>query len=370
MRVHEISFYNDFNCIMGECPNTCCQNWVIIVDNETYGNYINEPGIKGIKLRRGIEKHGELVTIKKKHGVCPFLSEEGKCSLQISDGDKFMPEVCIVFPRHRVNFGAFSEEIFFLSCPETARLLFENRNNFHLTTTEKDVEYEKWVTNEDENYLNELLNIRESLAEVIIDKNIDRALIYGSLVNYAKDLQISYAEGTRENKEFDLNQYINKQTEFSISFEYIDKMITSALYHKQLKKTGPLLYELFNMYFKQFDNLTALEANRYFDKVSRKMREASKEADEVIRAYFKYYLYCEFLYTYEDYSFLKYIILGISHVTMLELLFSLYYLKYGKLDKEDIVNIICSYDRRGRHNDSTSECIYKALEPLMTEMFK
>lgn len=355
---------------MGECPNTCCKNWVILVDKETYGNYLNEPGLKGIRLRRGIERHGDDVCIKKKRGVCPFLSGEGKCSLQLSDGEKFMPEVCVVFPRHRINYGDFSEEVLFLSCPEAARLFYENMDNLHFISTEKEVDYEKWVTNEDSDYLNKLLTIRQKLVELVMDESIDRALLYGGLVEYLKDLQISYATGSDESEEFDVDKYFYEQQGFSIPFEYIDKIITTAFYHRQLKKTNPLLFELYNDYFKKFDNLTAKEANKYFDKISGEMREATYDIEKVLRAYFKYYLYSEFLYSYEDYSFLKYIILGISHVTMLELLFSLYYLKYGKLEKDDIIRVIYSYDRRGRHNDAASEHIYKALEPFITGMFR
>ena len=118
-------------------------------------------------------------------------------------------------------------------------------------------------------------------------------------------------------------------------------------------------------HFKYFDKLTAEQANVFFNKIRTKMHAANSEIDTVLRAYLKYYLYVEFLYAYEDYSMLKCIILGIAHTTILELLLSLYYKKYGHIEKEDIIKVISSYDRRGRHNDAASNNIYKALEKLI-----
>lgn len=387
MKVNEINFYSDFNCIMGECPNTCCRNWVIMVDDDTYGNYLMEPGLKGIRLRNGIEKHGDAVTIKKKKGTCPFFSSDGKCGLQLKGDVKFMPEVCKVFPRYRVNYGPFAEECLFLSCPEAARLFVEGIDEFSFVTVNKDIDYAKWVTNDDEEYLSDVLKYREDIFELISDKTIPRDVIYTVLYDFAKDLQVFYTEGGEkpalsdyvrkivdENESGDFLNGSGGNNRFKLTAEITDKLITKGLYHSQLKKTGPLLYDLFREYFKLFDKLTIDDAEKYArtlrDGMFSSIYNENQFVERVLRAYLKYYFCCEFLYVYEDYSFLKNICIGVVQVHMLELLFSIYYEKYGKLDKEDVIKVIYSYDRRGNHNQNAEEMFYDVIKEQFMSLMK
>lgn len=359
MEVHEINFYKEFNCLMGDCPTTCCKNWVIIVDDDTYRQYLMEKGLKGVRLRNGIEKHDDTITIKKRRGTCPFFSKDGKCSLQLSDGTRLMPEVCVVFPRNRVNYGPFSEEVLFLSCPEAARLFVENIDSLSLEIVEKDIDYEMYLTNDDENYLYELINLREEIIGLISDEGLTREEINGALFEFSKNLQVFYAEGGQKPV---LSDY---EGSLKLSAELTDRIITKGLYHVQLKKTGPLLYDLFKYYFKRFDKLTVDEANAFSDKLRERLHRECPFAEKVLRSYFKYYFYAEFLFTYEDYSFLKNILLGIAHVHILELLLSIYFDKYGELHKADIIKVIEAYDRRGQHNASAENMYYDVLKELV-----
>ena len=39
-RVDKLNYYDKFHCIMGKCPENCCEmNWNILVDEATYKKY-------------------------------------------------------------------------------------------------------------------------------------------------------------------------------------------------------------------------------------------------------------------------------------------------------------------------------------------
>ena len=123
MELHKPSYYDQFHCIAGECPDTCCQLWDIQVDPETAAFYDTVPGALGDKIRRSIHREdGEvLITMVDQH--CPLQDENGLCSLQIQLGEQALCQVCREFPRLHHDYGSFLELGLELSCPEAARII-------------------------------------------------------------------------------------------------------------------------------------------------------------------------------------------------------------------------------------------------------
>lgn len=359
MKVHELSFYSEFECLMGDCFDTCCKGWQITVDNKTYKKYLLEPGKDGRRLRAGIDKEDDQVVIKKHKGKCPFFTKEGKCGIQLTKGIEYMPDVCVVFPRFRTNYRLFSEELLFLSCPETARLFIKYADNFYLIPVEKEIDYFPWCTNEDDEYLRDLLNIRENIIAVISDNSFSIKRINKILIEYGNDLQLSYVDFS---KKPDIKEYLSLQETFSIDSYLTDKLVTGGLYHTLLRKASPFLYELFKMYFKSFDKLDVNQAQDYADYIVQKMHRNNPKIDTILRAYYKYYYLSEFLQVYEDYSFLKYIYMAIIHNHFFELFLALYYEKYGSLTNEEIARILMVYERRAEHNETVTYALYSVIE--------
>lgn len=48
-------FYDKFICTAGDCPDTCCAGWQIMIDEESLERYENEPGEFGKILRNSID---------------------------------------------------------------------------------------------------------------------------------------------------------------------------------------------------------------------------------------------------------------------------------------------------------------------------
>lgn len=43
MRYVKPHFYDSFVCTAGDCPDTCCAGWQIMIDEESLERYENEP---------------------------------------------------------------------------------------------------------------------------------------------------------------------------------------------------------------------------------------------------------------------------------------------------------------------------------------
>lgn len=121
-RVDKLNYYDKFHCIMGKCPENCCEmNWNILVDEATYKKY---QGCEDEQIRNFIS--AELPhKILKKEGGCPFFQKDGLCMLHKEYGEGFLCETCKNYPR----FTSLYEELYVVSlapsCPAVLDILWE-----------------------------------------------------------------------------------------------------------------------------------------------------------------------------------------------------------------------------------------------------
>ena len=117
MNVTKPSYYDDFRCIAGRCPDSCCKEWDVDVDEEAAAFYRGLPGPLGDRLRQ-VLRHtdgGTVMTIQ--DGRCPMWREDGLCRIQAELGEDALCYVCSQFPRLRHDYGDFVELGLELSCP-------------------------------------------------------------------------------------------------------------------------------------------------------------------------------------------------------------------------------------------------------------
>ena len=114
--------YEQFRCIAGACPYTCCQEWMIGVDEETAERWKSCEG----NLYGCIDSSGENPVLKLgADRKCLQLNREGLCRVVIRYGDDAIPEACRQFPRQIQRFADRTEYTLNPGCPETVRLLEE-----------------------------------------------------------------------------------------------------------------------------------------------------------------------------------------------------------------------------------------------------
>ena len=123
MKITKPIYFDTFRCIAGDCPDSCCKEWDVQVDEETAAFYRNLPGPLGSRLRQVLkDEDGETVmTIIDRR--CPMWRADGLCEIQAQHGHEALCKTCREFPRLTHDYGDFIEYGLELSCPEAARMI-------------------------------------------------------------------------------------------------------------------------------------------------------------------------------------------------------------------------------------------------------
>lgn len=125
MKLVKPSYYDQFHCLAGACPDSCCQEWDVQVDALSAQRYLSLPGSLGDLLKEKLktDDNGDY-TLEITDRRCPMWRQDGLCQIQYELGEEGLCQVCREFPRLRHDYGDFVELGLELSCPEAARLIF------------------------------------------------------------------------------------------------------------------------------------------------------------------------------------------------------------------------------------------------------
>ena len=127
MKLIKPSYFDTFRCIASACPDSCCKEWDVQIDDDKAALYRSLPGELGDRLREVLtEEDGEAVmTII--DGRCPMWRADGLCRIQAELGEAALCKTCREFPRLTHDYGDFVEMGLELSCPEAARIILSNQ---------------------------------------------------------------------------------------------------------------------------------------------------------------------------------------------------------------------------------------------------
>lgn len=124
MKVYKSAYFDSFRCIAQDCPDSCCKEWDVQVDESTASFYRNLTGPLGDRLRQVLAddlEAGTVMTIE--NGRCPMWRADGLCRIQAELGHDALCKTCREFPRLTHDYGDFVERGLELSCLEAARLI-------------------------------------------------------------------------------------------------------------------------------------------------------------------------------------------------------------------------------------------------------
>ncbi len=184
MKIYYPSYYDLFRCTAGECEDTCCAKWQIVIDDETYDKYMSLQGVLSDKIRECIvdgsdnEKYFRLENAR-----CPFLNSENLCEIHKSLGEGYTSSVCRQHPRFIEEYDGFTEISLSLSCPEANRVLFdiETVDSYNKPDYYGDDEVLELLISSRDTLLNKNLNIFDFFRILIItsaDDQLDIDLVY------------------------------------------------------------------------------------------------------------------------------------------------------------------------------------------------
>ncbi len=131
-------YFDDFRCLAGACPDTCCGRWAIVVDDAARERYLSVQGPLGDRIRHSLTERDGETCMALERGRCPLLTEDGLCSIVLEKGEEFLSTTCHTHPRFTEIYGNLSETMLSVSCPEAARLLLEQEAPLQFVTTSDD----------------------------------------------------------------------------------------------------------------------------------------------------------------------------------------------------------------------------------------
>ncbi len=124
MKIIRPGYYDQFRCLAGACPDSCCQEWDVLIDDKSAQAYLALEGSFGEEIRRHMKPDTDGFCFEILDRRCPMWREDWLCKIQAELGEAALCQVCAQFPRLRHDYGTFVELGLELSCPEAARLIF------------------------------------------------------------------------------------------------------------------------------------------------------------------------------------------------------------------------------------------------------
>lgn len=185
-------YYDRFSCIAGECPDTCCAGWQIVIDEQSLETYAHVPGEFGKRLKNSIDWMEEC--FGQVDGRCCFLNERNLCEIYGELGPKMLCQTCRNYPRHVEEFEGRREFSLSLSCPVAAKLILtgEEKVEFLMEETPEEEEFEEF----DFLLFTKLEDAREWMIEILQEETWSAKEKMRAILFLAKEMQACVDAGT------------------------------------------------------------------------------------------------------------------------------------------------------------------------------
>lgn len=275
MKIVKPTFYKNFKCIAGDCPDSCCQGWEVDADSDSLEYYKTLDNSLEIKKRIDSvlskdEFDNTIFTLALKKR-CPFLNDENLCDMHIAIGGEHTPYTCRTFPRFIYDFGATREIGISFSCPVASDMMY-NTESFDFETevnsdlpTLNDIDAEKYFLlykgraeaykiAKDKNKsirerLNDLLDLGVLLQEKLFpyDDGGDDIAFF----DVFKNPELINPEWKEKVENFSLKQVSDTQSNENILMYFLYKYLMQAVYDDDAlsKIKMAVLGVLINTYF-------------------------------------------------------------------------------------------------------------------------
>lgn len=145
MATYAPEYYNDFRCIAGACPDSCCKEWAVDVDPDAAAFYRGLSGALGDRLRTVLKDSEDGTVMEIEDGRCPMWRQDGLCRIHAELGHEALCQTCRDFPRLRHDYDGFTELGLELSCPEAARLILTGEDTCYCTQAGESEDYDSEI---------------------------------------------------------------------------------------------------------------------------------------------------------------------------------------------------------------------------------
>ncbi|HBI60113.1 MAG TPA: hypothetical protein DDY31_02695 [Lachnospiraceae bacterium] len=206
-KVLSLDWVNQFRCIGGECPLTCCGGWNIALKENEIEMYENLQHPFREEILKAVD--AEEKCMKQSNGRCILLTEDGWCRIVRECGEKYLSYTCTIFPRGTHTYGDTIEAYVEIVCPVVAGYLMKpEKIAFNLAEleeeAEEDVDYQlydtlsltrtflielfqsyDWLYNTGKCYI--LLNVLNTVKELYQKGKLNKENVTSQLLPYSQE---------------------------------------------------------------------------------------------------------------------------------------------------------------------------------------
>lgn len=370
MKIRVPDYFDDFKCIASECEDTCCAGWGIVIDDESYKNYINVKGEFGERLRSKIVTEGSENIFVLKGDDCPFLTENKMCDIYNNLGEDSLCYTCRQYPRVMEEFGSLREVCLSLSCPEACRIILKSDKRVGFKLTEDDEEVTRYNDINAMLYLN-LMQCRNIVFKILQNRDMDlnkRVSIILKFIGEVQDkIDSNLIQGIKDSiSKYSDNKFIedvaidiqNYKSNESIKYNNVYEIFKVFKELKHINPNDPLALEDALRYFWQSeeDEYIYLEKHNQFDNYfSDKIYKF-----ENLLVYFVFRYFMKAVFDYDVLAKIKTAL--VSYIMIKELLIVRWIEEGGKLTENDLVEIAHTYSKDVEHLEENIETLAEVFE--------
>ena len=377
MRYIKPHYYDEFNCVAGNCPDTCCAGWQIVIDEEALEKYGDVKGEFGERLKASIDWNEG--TFRQNNRRCCFLNERNLCDLYTQLGEEALCKTCTMYPRHVEEFADLREYSLSLSCPAAAKIILECQEPTRFSVYENDEPDELEEEFEDFDYLmfTQLEDGREVIFNILQNRQMDMRKRMALVLEMAKKIQSC----VDEQRLFDVDEVIEAYRKQQGEAESLsEENMAGKTYFSRCKEFSLLLRlerlrdewsQLLESAWKiLYENgeKDYLVLKEEFDKevgYQSKQKEAWSVLAEQLMMFFVYTYFCGAVYDDQVYSKMALAVFCTEWIE--ELVMARWALQGKNITKEDYIQISYRLAREIEHSDVNLNLLEEWLEKEMEE---
>lgn len=368
MNTVKIDFFDEFKCIGGKCPHTCCANWKILIDDNTKSNYLKADSTLSIlgHLCSKTDRYGNS-EMRKLNGRCLFLTHDGLCQFECKQRKDLMPDVCKIYPRQILKLSNYTECTLELSCFKAAQIFVSNLKRHSFISSERFETTSYKINNNDPDFLEFLLKDRDLILDYLwTDTDIDNKFmsIYVSTYEKHKLLMRDRLVDAYSINSFNIEGFSSSFNNDGFAFfpiSFLNGIIYDRLSYPDIKKRNPVVYELVSNYKSIFGSLYEKDADAFFNKKLEELCNKNEDFKPLFTSYFSYLIQQTYINSYEYYYLIGPILLSILHTEFLMLFILVANISNIYQDKDGYAHIICSLEKALRHSPSFNKYLINLI---------
>lgn len=366
-------YFQEFKCTAGQCQDTCCAGWQIMIDDDSLEKYKKIKGEYIWKVMTCIDwEEGCFRQDNAKR--CAFLNPDNLCDLYKNVGEDALCKTCREYPRHTEEFEEVREVTLSVSCPEVARILMERMTPVIFIREERSKEEETLEFEEFDPFLYSIIEeSRDAMLEILQNRTLplqERAVL---VLAMAHDMQrrinhrdmfacTQVVEKYRKPKAQEyIHDYIQKKTTGGIlEEEQLSHVMFLLLYELEIlrEEWKEQLHRSQNrLFFSMQENFGTLKCE--FDLWKKENPEIEVQLEQIL----VYFLYTYFPGSVYDGQLFAKVQMAVYCTWMIQLLWMARWIMNGrKLVRAERIEILYRFSREIEHSDTNLEKLDKLME--------